>query len=415
MQVSYEPWLVLLSIGLAIEGAYIGLDLTVQIGVGLDPRRRLLLAGAAFSLGAAIWALHFVGMLAARAPLRVDYLVLPTFLSFALCVLTVGGALYAVSSGPFSAARLVLSSWLLAAAWGIVHYTGMAAMDAGARMISAPAFAAASLVIAAAGGSLAFWLTLGRVSRPPLLIAASSLGLAMAAAHYTAAAGSMLVTLPVASEQAPALSPDVLAIVIAVMAFGMSCLFLLRLVPDLVQVGAQTLKAEFTAPAESSSEEISVVVSSAGAGGDADLRRGIYAPLGGAGAPPARTAEQLPVERNGATQFVSVDQVVAVQANAHYTYLFNGSTKLFCPLAIGEVEARLERSRFLRVHRSHIVNIERVIGYRRSGDSEIVELAADEPYAVPVSRSRAGRLKSRIGAKNGASKPGEPPVSDSAT
>ncbi len=84
---------------------------------------------------------------------------------------------------------------------------------------------------------------------------------------------------------------------------------------------------------------------------------------------PRRLARQLPIERDGATQFVAVDQVVAVHANAHYTYIFDGTSKLFCPLAIGDVESRLDTSRFVRVHRSHIVNIDRVVGLKRAGDS----------------------------------------------
>jgi DNA-binding LytR/AlgR family response regulator len=96
---------------------------------------------------------------------------------------------------------------------------------------------------------------------------------------------------------------------------------------------------------------------------------------------------------------VAVDQVVAIHANAHYTYIFDGTAKLFCPLAIGEVEARLDSNRFVRVHRSHIVNIERVVGLKRAGDSGLVELAAADRYAVPVSRSRVGSLKSRISAR----------------
>ena len=66
MPVSYETWLVLLSIVMAIQGAYVGLSLAVQIGEASGMRRRLLLAGAAFSLAVAIWTMHFVGMLAAR-------------------------------------------------------------------------------------------------------------------------------------------------------------------------------------------------------------------------------------------------------------------------------------------------------------------------------------------------------------
>lgn len=399
MQASYEPWIVLLSIVLAIEGAYIGLHWTVQIGAASGARRRLLLAGAAFSLGVAMWTLHFVGMLAARRPFDVDYLLFPTFLSFALCVLVVGGAVYAIGCGPFSSARLLLSSCLLAAALGALHYTGMAALHASARVINGPAYVAASLVIAIAGGGLAFRLALGRASRTPLLIAASALGLALAAAYYTAAAGTMLEPHPVGSEQAPALSPAGLAIVIAVVAFALSCLFLLLLVPERAPDEAQTLSAGFSARAESSAEAIPVAVISAGS--DADQRRGIYAPLGGIGAPPPRIADNLPIERDGATYFVPVDDVVAVQANAHYTFLYDGKAKLFCPLSIGEVESRLDRGRFMRVHRSHIVNIERVVGYKRSGDSETVELAGAKRYTVPVSRSRAGRLKSRIGERNG--------------
>ncbi len=413
MQVSYEPWLVLLSIGLAIEGAYIGLDLTARIGTGLDTRRRLFLAGAAFSFGAAMWALHFAGMLAAHARFHVDYLLFPMFLSFALCVLVAGIAVYVISAGPFSWARLALSSCLLAAALGVLHYAGMTAESA--RFVVLSAYGAAGLIIAVTGSGLAFFLTFARAGSPRLFMAASVLGFAMAAAHYIAAAGTMLAPHPIAAEQAPALSPDVLAIVVAVVAFGLSCLFLLRLVPDRAPVETRAPSTEFTVATESNPDEAPVMSSSAGSGGDAELRRGIFAPLGGVGAPPPRLAEHLPVERDGATHLLPVDEVVAVQANAHYTFLFDGSAKLFCPLAIGEVESRLDRGRFLRVHRSHIVNIERVIGCRRSGDSEIVELAADEPYVVPVSRSRAGWLKSRIGKKSGASKLAIPPVSDQAT
>jgi len=135
------------------------------------------------------------------------------------------------------------------------------------------------------------------------------------------------------------------------------------------------------------------------AGDVPELGRGTYAPLGSAGSPPRRFARHLPIEREGAKQFVAVDDVVAIHANAHYTYIFNGNDKLFCPLAIGDVESRLDGSRFVRVHRSHIINIERVVGYRRSGDSELVEMEAAQHYAVPVSRSRLARLKSRIASK----------------
>ena len=62
MPVTYETWLVLLSIVMAVQGAYVGLSLAVQIADANGLRRRLLLAGAAASFAVAIWTMHFVGM-----------------------------------------------------------------------------------------------------------------------------------------------------------------------------------------------------------------------------------------------------------------------------------------------------------------------------------------------------------------
>ena len=115
------------------------------------------------------------------------------------------------------------------------------------------------------------------------------------------------------------------------------------------------------------------------------------------GGPPRRLARQLPVERDGVTRYVGVESIVAVHANAHYAYIFDGNSKLFCPLAIGQIEARLDEAWFVRVHRSHIVNIERVAGLRRAGDNGVIELAGIDSYTVPVSRSRMRRLKMRLG------------------
>ena len=94
MPVTHEPWLVALSLIVAIQGSYVGLSLAVQVGEAVGVRRRALLAGAAISLAVAIWAMHFVGMLAARLPFPVDYLVLPTLLSFLICVIVVGTAVF---------------------------------------------------------------------------------------------------------------------------------------------------------------------------------------------------------------------------------------------------------------------------------------------------------------------------------
>ena len=408
MQVTHEPWLVALSLIVAIQGAYVGLSLAVQVAGAVGLRRRLLLAGAAISLGVAIWSMHFVGMLAARLSIPVDYLVFPTLLSFLVCVIVVGAAVFAASAGPLTAIRLVTSAAFMGGGIATMHYIGMSALHASAHLTHAPGFVAASVAFAIAASGLALWLAGGRSGRPPLLLSATALGVAIAGMHYTAMAGLTLFPHVSPPSGAPALSTDLLAIVVAIVAFVVSGIFLLFLVPDrsaaraaaAIDSAAELLPQPIEAPSASPALPVSRI-DGAIVSVEAELGRGTYGPLGGAGGPPRRLARHLPIEREGMTQFVAVDEIVAVHANSHYSYIFDGTSKLFCPLAIGDVESRLDGSRFVRVHRSHIVNIDFVSGLKRAGDNGIVELAGADRPTVPVSRSRIGGLKSRLGVRLG--------------
>jgi NO-binding membrane sensor protein with MHYT domain len=407
MPVSHEFWLVALSIVVAIQGAYVGLSLAVQISEAAGMRRRLLLAGGAVSLGVAIWSMHFVGMLAMRVPFTVDYLVLPTLLSFLVCVIVVGAAIYAASEGPPSPVRLAAAATFMGLGIVSMHYLGMSALHASAHMHHAPMFVAASVAVAIATSGLALFLAGGRSGRPPLILSAAALGFAIAGMHYTAMAGLTVMPRAETLPTAPALSTDLLAIVVAVVAFGVSGIFLLTLVPD-----RRSQKADPIVPILPRSVEIHrqmqdrnpVSRASVAAAVTAEpvLHPPVAAQTESDGARPLQSpqtnpARILPVVRDGANHFVSVRDIVAVHANAHYTYVFDGTSKLFCPLPIGEVEARLDHAHFVRVHRSHIVNLERVIGLKRSGDHGLVELSGHDPYSVPVSRSRFTGLKSQLG------------------
>jgi NO-binding membrane sensor protein with MHYT domain len=155
MPVTHGPWLVALSVLVAIQGAYVGLSLAVQVATAVGLRRRLLLAGAATSLAVAIWAMHFVGMLAARLPFPVDYLVFPTLLSFLVCVIVVGAAVFAASAGPLTPIRLTAAACGMGAGILTMHYIGMAALHASATMLHAPAYVAASMAVAIGASGLA--------------------------------------------------------------------------------------------------------------------------------------------------------------------------------------------------------------------------------------------------------------------
>src|SRR5215471_8434457 len=274
MPVTHGPWLVALSVLVAIQGAYVGLTLAMQVATAVGLRRRLLLAGAATSLAVAIWAMHFVGMLAARLPFPVDYLVFPTLLSFLVCVIVVGAAVFAASAGRLTPIRLTAAACGMGAGIFTMHYIGMAALHASATMVHAPVFVAASMAVAIGASGLALWLAAGRGGRPPLLLSAVAFGIAISGMHYTAMAGLTLYPHAPASS-APALSSDLLAIVVAIVAFLVSVVFLLFLVPD------RTSAAE---PAAVAAVPVPV------AAGAFDVGQGGYGPLGGAGAPPRRLA-----------------------------------------------------------------------------------------------------------------------------
>src|SRR5215468_10501237 len=255
MGVAHEPWLVVLSLVVAIQGAYVGLSLAVQVRESIGLRRRLLLAGAAISLAVAIWSMHFVAMLAVRLPFAIDYLVFPTLLSFLVCVIVVGVGVFAASAGRLTAVRLAASSIFMGGGTSAMHYIGMSALHASAHMSHAPAFVVASVAVAIAASGLALWLASGRGRRPPLLLSAAALGMAIAGMHYTAMAGLTLMPFEAIQPGAPVLSTDLLAIVVAVVAFIVSGIFLLTLVPDRSRAAAERSADRMPSAEESAGAE----------------------------------------------------------------------------------------------------------------------------------------------------------------
>lgn len=377
MHVPHEPWLVALSVVVAIQGAYVGLSLAVRIKGADGSRRRIFLSASSVCLAVAIWSMHFVGMLAARLPFPVDYLVFPTLISVLVCVLVVGIGIFAATAGRPTPAALAASALFMGLGIVLMHYIGMQALHASAHMVHAPLFAAASVAIAVAASGLALRLV-ARSGRPPLLLSAVALGVAISGMHYTAMAGMTIFPHPTPQPLAPALSPDLLAIVVAVVAFLVSGLFLLVLVPDRPEAAlpAAAPRPAAAGPAEPAAQ----------------------AP---AAEPPPHAGQHLPVERDRAVYLMPQDEIVAVKANAHYTTVFDGTATHFCSLSISEVEGRLADARFVRVHRSHIINMDRVVGLKNSGDTCQIELVSQgEAYVVPVSRSRTAWLKSRFGLKS---------------
>jgi len=231
----HDPYLVALSVAIAILGGYTGFGLAARIRGTPDASHRLLLAGAAFFLAVGIWTMHFVGMLAAPLPAGAVYLVLPTIISFLICALVVGISLFFVSVGEPSMLRVASSAVLLGVGIASMHYVGMHGLSGNFAMTHDAAMVGLSVLIAIAtayGGLRAFLARQGGVQ---LALSAVAYGFAVAGMHYTAMACMHLVPPEQGSHhhvEGLTASPQMLSLVVALLCFVIAAGFLLSLVPD---------------------------------------------------------------------------------------------------------------------------------------------------------------------------------------
>jgi NO-binding membrane sensor protein with MHYT domain len=393
----HDPYLVALSVVIAILGGYTGFSLAARIRGTPDVSHRVLLAGAAAFLAVGIWTMHFVGMLAAPIPADTVYLVLPTIVSFLICVLVVGISLFFVSIGEPSLLRVVSSAVLLGAGIASMHYVGIHGLAGRFAIEHDTPMILLSILIAvvtAYGGLRAF---LARQDGIRLIVSSIAYGIAVSGMHYTAMDGMHFVPLADGSHHHAgglAASQQILSVVVALLCFVIAAGFLLSLVPD----PRQQATAAAAAIDPVAGTAVGVAQASSLEHGPAPLPRPMSAPLGGLGQPPrAAPAPRLPVEGANGTHFINSADVRSVRADAHYTRVHDGTRERMCPWSISEAEAQLDPGLFVRVHRSHIVAIPHVTFVRKEGDGAIVELDGPSPHRVPVSRAKIAEVKARLG------------------
>src|SRR5579871_374149 len=185
----HDPYLVALSVAIAILGGYTGFSVAARVRNAPGGPPRLLLAGAATFLAVGIWTMHFVGVLAAPIPSDTVYLVLPTIVSFLICVLVVGISLFFVSVGEPSLLRVASSAVLLGLGIVSMHYVGIHGL-AGNFAIehdwTMVLLATVVAIVTAYGGLRAF---LARQDGVRLVVSSIVFGIAVSGMHYTAMHG----------------------------------------------------------------------------------------------------------------------------------------------------------------------------------------------------------------------------------
>jgi diguanylate cyclase (GGDEF)-like protein len=194
---SYIPWLVCLSIAVAIVVSFTSLRLAARVAESGRVLGRAWLILGAISMGVGIWAMHFVGMLALSLPIQLRYDVGLTLGSLATAMLTSGFAIWIASRRQLDLGHHVLCSLVMGLGIVAMHYMGMRAIRIVPAISYDPSLVAASVAIAVTASFVALWLTFKlrtgthRLIWAARLAAAVVMGAAIAGMHYTAMAASI--------------------------------------------------------------------------------------------------------------------------------------------------------------------------------------------------------------------------------
>ncbi len=107
---------------------------------------------------------------------------------------------------------------------------------------------------------------------------------------------------------------------------------------------------------------------------------------------PGQYAERIVVKDGTRVQIITVSNLDYVEAQDDYTALASQGKKHLKQQTISSIESSLDPKNFIRIHRSYLVNLERVTRLEPYGkDSPIVVL--NDGARLPVSRAGYARLK----------------------
>jgi two-component system, sensor histidine kinase and response regulator len=187
---SYDYRLVALSVVISVLASYAALDLSSRVTSAHGRARVLWLSTGALSMGIGIWSMHYIGMLAFRLPVPVEFDWPTVLLSLLAAVFASGVALFVVSRRTMGLLRSALGSIVMGGGIAAMHYIGMAAMRLPAMCRYSLVLVMVSVVLAVMISFAALWLTFyfrGDTSPGGWLKSACALvmGLAIPIMHYT--------------------------------------------------------------------------------------------------------------------------------------------------------------------------------------------------------------------------------------
>jgi two-component system, LytTR family, response regulator len=110
---------------------------------------------------------------------------------------------------------------------------------------------------------------------------------------------------------------------------------------------------------------------------------------------PGATLDRIVVKDGSRVHIIAVDKLDYVEAQDDYVALQSENKKYLKQQTISKIEAQLDSTRFIRIHRSYILNLERIVRIEPYSKDSHVAILKDGTQ-LPVSRSGLARLKSLL-------------------
>lgn len=124
----------------------------------------------------------------------------------------------------------------------------------------------------------------------------------------------------------------------------------------------------------------------------ASLQRRTGAP--GGGDPEFR---KVAVRKGGRTVLLTVGDIIYVSARHKSTYAHTFENRFIVDMTLSELEERLERESFVRVHRSYLVNLNSVKEILRVDGNYVVVAGDRDETHIPVARRQVRQFREAVG------------------
>ena len=113
--------------------------------------------------------------------------------------------------------------------------------------------------------------------------------------------------------------------------------------------------------------------------------------------PATDAVRKIPVVAGGRTELLDYDEVHYVRADGDYTRVHTFDRSYLCTTSLRALEETLPPDRFLRIHRSYLVNLAKVAAVERAGGDRLRLALTDAPRTeLEVARRQTPRLRERL-------------------